>query len=70
LGSFQSLEALALKSATSGSTYRPGPELILGPVDVEHGGDLDEQAPPGPLPDTHELAHILLDAADGDVLDL
>ena len=44
--------------------------MILRSIDVEHRGDLDEEPPPGPLPDAHELPHILLDAADGDVLDL
>jgi hypothetical protein len=51
-------------------TDRSGLELVLGPVDVEHGRELDEQAPPRPLPDRHELPHILLQAPDGDILHL
>ena len=52
------------------STHGSGPELILRPVNVEHRGDRDEQPPPGPLPDPHELPDILLDATDRDILNL
>ena len=39
-------------------------------MNVEHWSELDEQPPPGPTPDAHELSNILLDAADGNVLNL
>jgi hypothetical protein len=39
-------------------------------MDVEHRCELDEQAPPRPFPDSHELPDILLDAPDRDVLHL
>jgi hypothetical protein len=50
--------------------YRSGLELILRSVNVEHGGEFDEQPPPGPSSNAHELSNILLDATNRDVLDL
>ena len=50
--------------------YRSRFELVLCPVHVEHGADLDEEPPPLPVADAHELADVLLDAAHGDVLGL
>jgi hypothetical protein len=51
-------------------TNRSRLELILCPVNVEHWGEFDEQSPPGPTPNTHKLSNILLDAADGNILNL
>ena len=51
-------------------TYRSRLKLVLCPVNVEHWSELDEQPPPGPTPNAHELSDILLDAADGNVLNL
>lgn len=44
--------------------------MVLRPLHVDERRDPDEEPPPLPIPDAHELADILLDAADGDVLGL
>ena len=52
------------------ASYRSRFELILRSVDVEHRADLDDESPPLPIANAHELADVLLDAAHGDVLGL
>ncbi len=39
-------------------------------MDVEHGGDPDEEPPPLPVAHADELAHVLLDAPHRNVLGL
>lgn len=62
--------ASLLDSTKTWEFYRCCLELILGAVDIQHGCEPDEQPPPWPVADTHKLAHVLLDAADGDILGL
>uniref|UniRef100_A0A147BE59 Uncharacterized protein n=1 Tax=Ixodes ricinus TaxID=34613 RepID=A0A147BE59_IXORI len=47
-----------------------GLELLLGAVHVEHGGNLDKEAPPRPAADLEKPAHIALDTAQGHRLHL
>ena len=39
-------------------------------MNVEHGGDFDEEPPPRPAADAHKLSDIFLNATNGDVLGL
>lgn len=45
-------------------------ELLLGEVNAEQGPHVAQQLPPGPVPDCLEHHQVLLDAADGEALDL
>ena len=50
--------------------YGSGFKLIFGSVHVEKRGDSNQQSPPMPITNTHELSDILLNTTNGDVLGL
>lgn len=45
-------------------------DLLLGQLDLDQGSDGGEELPPGPALHAPVLLDVLLDAADGQVLDL
>lgn len=45
-------------------------DLLLGQLDLDQGSDGGEEPPPGPALHAAVLLDVLLDAADGQVLDL